>query len=194
MELSIIAGASAACVSAGDDHVQLKDENSRLKIPRDLLRLIPVILFQLSLPPTRTRHLYQQLKMAYHDDDEMQDTRPDNYDDANVVQRAIRDTQEEPSIWWIDFHEQDFAGQDSAEMKKQLADSMKLIKEYRNWESLRAWRYVFHNDKVPQDSSALSTAKRTSLFAETSRKDATYAPWCVLLRSKRVWESYLTLF
>lgn len=129
--------------------------------------------------------------MVHYHDDEIEDTRPDNYDDENVVQRAISDTQNEPSIWWIDFLEQDFDGKDSVKLEQQLADSMRLVKEYRNWESLRAWRYVFSNDKVPKDSSAMSTAQRTSLFAETSVTDAKFDSWYMLPQSKRVSETYL---
>lgn len=92
----------------------------------------------------------------------------------NTVQRAVSDTENEPSIWWVDF-----PNKGAVENKDLLAATMKQVKEYRNWTSLQWWQTVFNNGRVPQDGSALSTAIRSSSCAETATRYVKQTPWYV---------------
>ncbi|KAJ5094399.1 hypothetical protein N7456_010260 [Penicillium angulare] len=92
---------------------------------------------------------------------------------TNTVQKAISDTENEPSIWWVDFPDKQ-----SVEKQDLLAITMNKVNEYRNWASLQWWQTVFGNDqRVPQDSSAPSATIRSSFCAEVASVHMKQTPW-----------------
>lgn len=93
-------------------------------------------------------------------------------DDKDVAKKAVEDTKETPSIWFVNFPNQAAAGQ-----QKLLGEYMQEIQDYRSWASLIWWRTVYANSKVPQDSSKESASKRSAYCAKVAAHHMKTTPW-----------------
>lgn len=95
--------------------------------------------------------------------------------DKDVAEKAVDDSKDAPSIWFVNFPEKK-----AAEQKSLLADYMQNVQDYRCWASLIWWRTVYGQPKVPQDGSAASKAARSAYCAKVAAKHMRQTPWLAM--------------
>jgi hypothetical protein len=105
--------------------------------------------------------------------------------DKEVAEKAVKDSKDVPSIWFVNFPEKS-----AAERTKLLAKYMQNIEDYRCWSSLIWWRTVFGNTKIPQDDSNESKATRTAFLAKVAVHHMKLTPWYVIPPFKSSCENY----
>ena len=93
-------------------------------------------------------------------------------DDKSIAERAVKDTKEVPSIWFVNFPSKSATSQ-----PKHLAAYMQDIQDYRCWASLVWWRKVFSTGALPQDGSETSIRIRNAYCAKMGIYHMKTTPW-----------------
>jgi hypothetical protein len=95
-------------------------------------------------------------------------------DNKEVAAKAVQDSKETPSVWFVNF-----PNKEAAEQQKKLAEYMQNVEDYRCWASLTWWRTVFSQPKIPQDGSQAAIATRSAYCARVAAKHMQMTPWYV---------------
>jgi len=95
--------------------------------------------------------------------------------DKEVADKAVKDSKDVPSIWFVNF-----PAKSTADNTELLAKYMQNIEDYRSWASLIWWRTVFGNTKIPQDDSKESKATRSAYLAKVAVHHMKLTPWLAL--------------
>lgn len=94
--------------------------------------------------------------------------------DKEIVDKAVADSKESPSIWFVNFPDKTTVGQQAL-----LADYMQNVQDYQNWASLVWWRTVYNSAKIPKDDKPETKAIRRSFLAKVATKHMRLTPWYV---------------
>lgn len=94
--------------------------------------------------------------------------------DQQVAEKAVNDSMQTPSVWFVNFPSKAAAGQ-----QELLGKYMQNVQNYRSWASLVWWKTVFAADpkKIPQDGSSGSAATRSAYCARVAVKHMQTTPW-----------------
>ncbi|KZM24086.1 uncharacterized protein EKO05_0010257 [Ascochyta rabiei] len=103
-------------------------------------------------------------------------------DEKTVADKSVKDAQEAPSLWFVNFPSKEAATSGS----KELGPYMQDVLDYRCWASNVWWKTVYSNSKVPQDGSKESTAKRSAFAAKVGMKHMTQTPWLAMSANNNV--------
>ena len=99
--------------------------------------------------------------------------------DKDVAAKAVQDTKETPSVWFVNFPDKSAAAQTAL-----LAGYMQNVQDYRCWASLVWWRTVFGNAKIPQDGSKEAIAARSAYCARVAVHHMKMTPWYIIPQFK----------
>lgn len=90
-----------------------------------------------------------------------------------AAERALADTKQTPSIWFVDV-----TGQEAnAVGSTQIARYQQETQAYRCWASWRWWKGVYDGAGVPQDDSRKSTDERSAYAASLAVHNMRMTPW-----------------
>ncbi|KAI1412727.1 hypothetical protein F5Y13DRAFT_189928 [Hypoxylon sp. FL1857] len=95
--------------------------------------------------------------------------------DKEVAKKAVEDTKEVPSVWFVNFPDKA-----AAEHTQVLRKYMQSVEDYRCWASLTWWRTVYGNSQIPQDGAQKSIAARSSYCAKVATHHMKSTPWLAM--------------
>lgn len=95
--------------------------------------------------------------------------------DQDVAKKAVDDSADTPSVWFVNFPQKE-----AAEQKSLLAGYLQNVQDYRCWASLVWWRTVYSQKAVPQDNSPESKAARSAYCAKVATKHMRMTPWLAM--------------
>lgn len=96
-------------------------------------------------------------------------------DDKTIVDKALQDNKEMPSVWFVNFPDKPAAAQ-----QEKLRKYMQSIQDYRCWASLIWWRTVYSQPNIAQDGSPEAIAARSAYCAKVAVTHMKKTPWYVI--------------
>ncbi|CZT03143.1 uncharacterized protein RCO7_11521 [Rhynchosporium graminicola] len=102
-------------------------------------------------------------------------------DNKTIADKAVADTAEAPSIWFVNF-----PSAQAAEQKELLATYMQNVLSYRCWSSLVWYTTVYESKKITNADTPEGKAARTAFAAKVAAKHMKLTPWLAVNRDINV--------